>query len=703
MLKKHLDDLCAVAMFAMLTLLLFGCKASPQKFQNRLSSASNPYLREHADNPVDWYEWGDAALEKARKENKPLLISIGYAACHWCHQMEEESFMDTAVARVMNENFVCIKVDREERPDIDNLYLHACQLLNKGEAGWPLNAIALPDGKPFFAGTYYTKESWIALLKNITATYKNKYNKVVLQANALTFGIIDNDSALIGHNESLSTTNHLYEASFQSLYNKIDLVNGGFKGQQKFPLPAAWEFVLQYYYHTKDARALAAVNTTLKKMALGGLYDQVGGGFARYTTDSLWRQPHFEKMLCDNAQLISLYTHAYQLTKDSFFKNIASESIAFVERELTATNGGFYCSLNADTKSGEGEFYKWTGADFSKVLNSNDATLVKTYFHVSDEGTAKNGKSILFAEQEPVVFAASNNLAASTFESMLNQSKASLLKDRNKRPKPTVDEKILTAWNGLMMQAYVDAYVAFGDPVYLERAKTSISFLKKHMIGEDGHLWRSFVNDKATVDGFLDDYAFVAKALVRLYEVTFDKECLLLADKICTYVVRNFYDAKSNYFFYNANGSQALAVRKIELFNNIIPSSNAVMAEVLSLLGTLLEKEDYLRMAKNMSSKISSAGDELSFNSPAWMKLIGGEAYGSHEVAIMGKNAIAMNLTLQKSFLPGSVFMGGSEENLPLLNRKLPVEGTLIYVCMNKMCLRPTSEVAAALTQLERK
>lgn len=702
MIKKYLDELLGVAIFTLSALLLFGCKTGPQKFENRLSNASSPYLREHSDNPVDWYEWGDEALKKASTENKPLLISIGYAACHWCHQMEEESFMDTAVARLMNENFVCIKVDREERPDIDNLYIHACQLLNKGEAGWPLNAIALPDGKPFFAGTYYTKESWIELLKKITATYKNKYNKVVMQATSLTFGIIDNDSALIERKDSLSTTKQLYDASFQSLYEKLDPVNGGIKGQPKFPLPAVWEFVLQYYYQTKDNRALTAINNTLKKMALGGLYDQAGGGFARYTTDSLWRQPHFEKMLFDNAQLISLYTHAYQVTKHPFFKTIALESLAFIERELTAKNGGFYCSLNADTKAGEGEFYKWTNADFGKALNKDYAPFMKAYFQMN-QGVRKEETNVLFAEEEPAIFASLNKLTATKFDSMLSESNARLLEARNKRSKPTVDAKILSSWNGLMLQAYADAYVAFGNPVYLDRALANASFLKKNMIGQDGHLWRSFVDEQTSVDGFLDDYAFVAKALVRLYEVSFNKEWLLLADKLCTYAVHNFYDSTSHYFFFNTNRSQSLPVRKIELFNNIIPSSNAAMAEVLQALGIFFGKSNYLTMANKMVSKINSSGSDLSFNSPGWMQLISGQANGFHEVVVMGKNSLSFNLALQKNYLPDSFFMGGNEENLPLLERKLPVEGTLIYVCTNQMCLRPTSEVATALTQLEKK
>ncbi len=496
---------------AIVTVILFvvGCKPASPKFQNRLQQASSPYLREHADNPVDWYEWGEEALNKAATENKPLLVSIGYAACHWCHQMEEQSFMDTAVARLMNENFICIKVDREERPDIDNLYIHACQLLNKGQAGWPLNAIALPDGKPFFVGTYYTKENWMALLTQVADSYKNKYNKVVLQANALTFGIIDADSALIVPATPGGFTKALYHTRFQSLYAKIDTVHGGIRGQQKFPLPSIWNLVLQYYFHTKDSSALKALNVSLTKMALGGIYDQVGGGFARYSTDSLWRKPHFEKMLCDNAQLARLYTQAFQVTGNVLFKQVAQETLAFVERDLAAGNGGWYASLNADTRAGEGAYYKWRGEELSRILDPAHQNILKDYFNVSTAGNDGNGENLLFADLDPASFATARNIPVPAFNTLLAQSKKQLLIAREKRPKPSVDAKILTSWNALMVIACLDAYTAFGEETYYKKAVANMQFLEKNLLGNDGHLWRSYVNGHPAVEGFLDDYALV--------------------------------------------------------------------------------------------------------------------------------------------------------------------------------------------------
>ncbi len=350
-------------------LLVFLCSCSSKK-QNHLSKASSPYLLEHADNPVNWYEWGDETLQLAKKENKPLLISVGYSSCHWCHMMEKESFMDTAAARIMNENFICIKVDREERPDIDQIYTNACQLIS-GNAGWPLNAFTLPDGKPFFAGTYYSKGSWISLLKQIGAAYKNQNNKVVLQAQTLSRGIATLEFSVLTDSTGDIADTTTYQNLFENLYRKMDLSFGGLSGTPKFPNPSALEFLMQYYFFKKDKRALDVVTTTLTRMALGGIYDQIGGGFSRYSTDSLWHIPHFEKMLYDNAQLLSVYTHAYQLTGNEFFKKIVQEITGFVQRDLNNSGNGYFSSVNADTKDGEGEFYSWRSHELKNNLSTH--------------------------------------------------------------------------------------------------------------------------------------------------------------------------------------------------------------------------------------------------------------------------------------------------------------------------------------------
>jgi uncharacterized protein len=682
--------------------LLFGCTGSDHKKQNRLINASSPYLKEHADNPVDWYEWGSEALDKAKKENKPLLISIGYSSCHWCHVMERESFMDTTVARLMNESFVCIKVDREERPDLDNIYLHACQLMNNGEAGWPLNAFALPDGKPFFAGTYYSKENWIKLLKQIADSYKNKYSKVVLQANSLTYGIIDNDSLLLQEVKGKSeVSKELYRSFFESAYWQIDSANGGLKVRQKFPTPSLWEFLLQYNYHSKDQRALDITVNTLTKMAFGGIYDHVGGGFARYATDSAWRVPHFEKMLYDNAQLVSLYAHAYQVTQNDYFKRVALETIDFIERDLAASEGGFYSSLSADTDKGEGEFYTWQPGEIDKTIGKSNSGLIKAYYNITAEGNWKGKGSILYVEMIPSAFSLAKKIPEQQFIELLDESKAKMLAERNKRLKPAVDDKILTSWNALLLKGYADAYTALGNETYLKKALTLAAFLEKNMLQSNGQLWRNFTRGKTSIDAFLDDYAFLAKAFIRLYEVTFDKHWLLLADKITAYAIANFYDSKTGFFYYSPAASKELIVRKTEVLNNVIPSSNAVMGEVLFALGTLFQKDDYLQMCSAMMSKMAGKIGALITGSPEWGYLTGLVSHTNYEVVIMGKDALQKNVGLQENYLPSCLFMGGMEENLPLLENKLSGDNTLIYVCSDKVCKLPAKDVTKALQQIK--
>ncbi|HEY5774002.1 MAG TPA: thioredoxin domain-containing protein, partial [Chitinophagaceae bacterium] len=492
-------------------MLFSACSSAGKK--NRLATASSPYLQQHADNPVDWHEWNDEALATAKKENKPLLVSIGYASCHWCHVMEKESFMDTAVARIMNENFICIKVDREERPDIDNIYMDACQLISGG-GGWPLNAFALSDGKPFFAGTYYSKSGWLSLLKEISKAYKEKKDLVIKQADALTKGISDEEFSFNSVDSSAIVLNNQgYQNLFDSIYLKTDTVNGGLKGSPKFPMPALTEFLLQNYYLTGNNKALDAASITLNKMALGGIYDHLDGGFARYATDNEWRIPHFEKMLYDNAQLISLYAHAYQITQNDFYKTIITETISFVERNLASSYGGYYSSLNADTEDGEGEFYSWKESDFKRITGPEN--LLTEYFNVSPTGNWNKGNNILFASYTPQEFSILKNQTPGQFISFLNKTKKDLLEERSKRNKPAADTKILTAWNAMMIKAYADAYIATETEDYLAKAIMIAKFLEKNMLGNDGSLKRNFNDGKTSINGFLDDYAWTISAFTK--------------------------------------------------------------------------------------------------------------------------------------------------------------------------------------------
>ena len=645
-----------------LFIFLFSCG---REQQNRLSNATSPYLKEHADNPVDWYEWGEEALEKASKENKPLLISIGYASCHWCHEMEKESFMDTAVARIMNESFVCIKVDREERPDIDNIYSNACQLIS-GSSGWPLNAFALPDGKPFFAGTYYSKKAWISLLSQIEKAYRQQPGKVQLQAQSLAMGIQQQELSLLADSLDSPMDKLAYQVTFDSVYKNLDTINGGIKGAPKFPSPYLAEYLLQHHYLTGSTISLDAAHSMLTSMALSAMSDQVGGGFSRYTVDSLWRVPHFEKMLVDNAQLMSVYSHAYQVTRNELYKDIVTGIAGFVRTELTGPAGEFYSSLNADTKDGEGEFYAFTPAQMEDPL-------VAEYFHVTEKGNWKEGKSLLFATMTPIEFARYKKLDSSIFINRLRHVKEQLQKKRNLREKPSLDHKVITSWNALMMKGYLDAYAATGDESFLGSALENAQFLEKNIFTTDGKIWRCVTDGIPTIDGLLEDYAFLGEAFIRLYQLTFDKRWLDMSYKLVQQTKKRFYDERSGLYFTSPPGTGKSEIQHISLVDNSPSSPNAVLGKIYYFLGVYYQEDELVEASKKMLSKLKGHLEkEKAIFYTSWGYLAGLHAFGLNEVAIMGKEAGRLNVSLQTDFLPLSAFMGSTEEeNLPLLKGQI--------------------------------
>ncbi len=534
-------------------MLLTYCQGQDNKENmNKLKYASSPYLLQHADNPVHWQEWGEEAFAQAKKENKPLIISIGYAACHWCHVMEHESFSDEEVAAYMNENFVCIKVDREERPDVDRIYMDAAQLIN-GQGGWPLNAIALPNGKPFFVGTYFPKQRWMDIMAKIHDLYINENGKVVSYANQLANGIGPHsfDSSQNAARQEFPVED--YEGLIDSWDKQIDYKLGGFNRAPKFPLPVAWEFLLQYFYLTGNEAALKPVLLTLDEMAKGGIYDQIGGGFARYSVDEFWKVPHFEKMLYDNAQLISLYANAYKTTKKPRYKEIIEQSFDFVIRELSDENGGFYSSLNADSEGEEGKFYVWARHEFNEAVADDLRDLIGEYYQLKPQGNWENGNNILLPKSDKDEFAKSKDIDFEKFVEILARADEQLLNYRNKRERPSTDNKILTAWNGLMLNACLDAYTALGDKKYLAAAIKNAEFLEKNMLEEDGSLLRNFMNGKSSIHAFLDDYAIMANAMTHLYGISFDKHWLDMAESLADYSIDHFRDEKSGMFFYTSD------------------------------------------------------------------------------------------------------------------------------------------------------
>ncbi|GHB63753.1 thioredoxin [Persicitalea jodogahamensis] len=655
---------------------------------NHLGNASSPYLLEHADNPVGWYEWGDEALKKAKEENKPLIISIGYAACHWCHVMEEESFMDTAVANYMNAHFVSIKIDREERPDLDEIYMNAAQLIN-GNGGWPLNAFALPDGKPFYAGTYFSKDQWLKLLQNIHKAYEQDNATLTKQSEDLTQEIRKIQTAAADADTSAEGNGTLYELVYKGLLDQVDFADGGFKGAPKFPTPVRWEFLMQYAYLTKDKKALSATTTLLDKMARGGIYDQLGGGFARYATDDQWRVPHFEKMLYDNAQLVSLYAHAYQLTGNENYRRIIKETLSFVKRELTSAEGGFYSSINADSEGKEGKFYVWQYDEMARLLDAPELAALEKTFAISKKGNWEKGENILYLDQSAGLSDLSEPLVA--------KARGKLFAARAKRVHPSLDDKILVSWNALMLKGYVDAYRALGDPAYLQAAEENARFLEKYMLGRNFRLQRSFRRQKVSIDAFLEDYAFLADATLHLYQSNFNKHWFDVSEGLIEYADTYLFDAESNFYTTHTAKKENILINSIGVNDGVVPSANGIMSLTQYRLGKILYDEKYVTNARKMLDRIkfSLATDASSYTS--WALLLGLEHYGTYEVAILGKNALGQNLLLQKYYLPNAVFAGGENENLPLLDDKKVAGQTRIYVCKDKVCKLPTDEVDQAL------
>jgi hypothetical protein len=662
-----------------------------QEYTNDLIHETSPYLLQHAHNPVNWQPWGEKALNQAKSENKLLLISIGYSACHWCHVMEHESFEDTEVARIMNLHFVCIKIDREERPDIDHIYMTAVQLLT-GRGGWPLNCIALPDGRPIWGGTYFQKENWIEALLAVSGFYSENKNKSEEYAAKLQQGIDQN--ALVPNSGGNSTVDPLLLPNLIKKWRtNFDTRNGGTKGAPKFMLPNNWRFLLQAGIQFQDEAILYQVKLTLQKMAFGGLFDQIGGGFSRYSTDENWKVPHFEKMLYDNAQLLSLYSEAYKTSPDPLYQQVVSETISFLKRELLSPESGFYSALDADSEGEEGKFYVWEKAELEELIGA-DFGLFSAWFNVNSIGFWEHSQYILMRTEENVEFAFRNSLSEIELNTKIEKWKQILLKEREKRIRPGLDDKILTSWNALTISGLISCYTAFGNPEYHELALANANFLKQNLIASDGRLLHSYKNNQAKIGGFLEDYAFVIEAFVAIFEATGQKQWLDDAQQLTKITFLDFYDQQKSIFYFTANDQKDLITRTIEIHDNVIPASNSVMAKNLFRLSYLLEKPDYLNIVNKMLSLVSVNMTDYPSGYSNWSQLMLNLTGNHFEVAIAGENAINLLNELQKNYLPQAIFCAGTKESdLSLLQNRYVSGKTLIYICQDKSCLLPVESV----------
>ena len=673
-----------------LSIQLISCNSQHMQqypYTNDLIHETSPYLLEHAHNPVNWMAWNAKALKKAKDENKLIIISIGYSACHWCHVMEHESFEDTAVAKIMNDHFISIKVDREERPDIDQVYMDAAQLIT-GRGGWPLNAIALPDGRPIFAGTYYPKENWKQVLMYFVDYWQNHHDEALQRAADITEGIKINDT-INPVKTPVSFDRNDRSLIFAKFDSTFDYAKGGRTGAPKFPMPVNYEYLLRNYYYAKNDKTLRAVTVTLDNMMNGGIYDQVGGGFARYSVDADWQIPHFEKMLYDNAQLVSLYSEAYRLTKNERYKEVAYETLEFIEREMSDTSGGFFSALDADSDGEEGKFYVWSYDELKAILGSDFEEFKKTY-PVTEQGNFEHRNNL------------TRNPKSEIQKLKLSDWKKKLLAFRSKRVRPPLDDKILTSWNALMLKGYIDAYNAFGDKKFLDRALQSANFIKDKMLQPDFSLKRNYKNGKNTINGFLDDYSFTCEAFIALYQATFDEQWLTLANNITGYTIQHFYNLNTGMFFYTSVTDDPLIARKTEISDNVIPASNSSMAKVLYLLGMIYDKNDYIEKSKRALMNIKETMLGYPSYYANWAILMDYFLDEPYEVAIVGGQSEQLKDEFGKYFLPNCIFVGSKNSSvLPLLQDKFKAGETLIYVCQNKTCQLPVKSVEEALKQIK--
>lgn len=655
---------------------------------NRLIHSTSPYLLQHAHNPVDWYEWGTEALEKAKTEDKPILVSIGYSSCHWCHVMERESFENEDIAALMNEHFICIKVDREERPDLDQIYMDAVQAMQQS-GGWPLNVFLTPDQKPFYGGTYFPPRNWAQLLVQVHRTFRAKRVEINESAEDLVKHLQTSDLKRFAQENPSEFNPEQLDKIFQVLAKRYDSTWGGIEKAPKFVMPSIWLFLLRYYAATQHQPALDMVTQTLHQIANGGIYDQVGGGFSRYSVDGEWFAPHFEKMLYDNAQLLSLYAEAYAVTKDHRFKEVVEQTVDWLEREMMHPDGGFYSALDADSEGIEGKFYTWTERELREVLGEATEKTLK-HFHVTAEGNWEHGRNILRRDPD----------LRMPEPDEIKELKTRLLRARTTRIRPGLDDKILTGWNAMLIQGFLDSYHAFQDQRFLLLALNTISFLEEKLISNK--VFRAYKNQHSTTEGFLEDYAFLIQAYGSLYQATFQEGWLYKAQAWCTYVQQHFFDPAEGFYFFTSNQADALIARKKEIFDNVIPASNSVMARNLHVLGTLLDRDDWVEQAKKMVSNLSKLIQSEPVYMSHWAVLLSELVSNPATVVFSGPDALTFRQQLLAHYYPFVLSLGSTgASELPLLRGREPVEKeTRIYICYNKTCQLPVTEVEAARDQL---
>ena len=676
------------------------------KFANRLVRETSPYLLQHAYNPVDWFAWGEEAFEKAKREDKPIFISIGYSACHWCHVMEHESFENADTARLMNGNFVNIKIDLEERPDIDQIYMRFVQMTT-GHGGYPLNVFLTPDKLPFFGGTYfppvprYQMPSFPEILTSIAEAFRERRDDLLQSANE----VLD-EIQRVGAVEAAETdlSKDQLDAAFQSFVKSFDAVNGGFGGAPKFPPPMSLEFLLRYYQRTKNKNALQIVEKTCQKMASGGIYDQLGGGFHRYTVDAIWLVPHFEKMLYDNAQLARIYLHLYQATKNEFYKNVAVETLEYIKREMLDPKDGFYTAQDADSEGVEGKFFVWTPEEVSGILGEADAQIFNFYFDVSEHGNFEE-KNILNVKNSIAETAEAFGTSEEELKEIIKRGREKLFAKREKRVKPFRDEKVITAWNGLMLATFAEASAVLDRTDYLEIARENADFILENLT-KDGFLLRTSKDGQAKLNAYLEDYANFADGLTELYQVSGETKYLKEAGRLANLMITEFWDEDSDGFFFTANNHEKLPVRSKDFYDNATPSGNSVAADLLLKLSHLLGEKKYEQFAVRILRLVTP---QIRRYPQAFGRILSALEFHLNpvkEIVIIGKKGNELEREIWNEYMPSKIVVlaNNAEESaefVPLLQeRKMIAENPTAFVCENFTCQTPVITVEELKQQL---
>ncbi|MFD1094200.1 thioredoxin domain-containing protein [Salegentibacter chungangensis] len=678
-------------------------KNRPQ-YTNRLKEESSPYLLQHAHNPVNWQPWDQDSLDQAKKKNKLIIISVGYSACHWCHVMEHESFEDEEVAEVMNRDFISIKVDREERPDLDQVYMNAVQIMT-GTGGWPMNIVALPDGRPVWGGTYFRKEQWIDALGQLAGLYKEKPGQMREYASRLEEGL-KQLQIVKPRQEPKAFTRGFLEEVLKKWRTSFDYKHGGPNRAPKFMMPSNYNFLLRYAFQNEDKRLMDFVITTLDRISFGGVYDQAGGGFSRYSVDAKWHIPHFEKMLYDNAQLVSLYSQAYKLTGNNWYKEVVEQSLQFIKEELTDESGVFYSAWDADSlnekgTSEEGAYFVWTKQELQDLLE-DDFEQFSEIYNINNYGKWEKDNYVLIRTKSFEVLASELNMSEDELQEKNRGWMKTLKKERQNRSKPGLDDKSLTSWNAMMLTGYLEAYKALGHPEYLEAARKNANFILERQLKADSSLYHSYKGGKSSINAYLEDYAFCIEAFLALYEVTLAENWLKRAQDFTERCFNDFYDSNSDMFFFTSNKDEALITRPMEVTDNVIPASNSVMAKNLFKLGQITINKKYSETAEKMLQAIQE--DILTYPSgySNWLDLMLNFTHPFYEVAVTGKNAKNILQEFHQTYQPNILTAGShSESEVALLKQRYKEKENLIYVCENGSCQLPLTSVEEAMKSIK--